>query len=284
VITAGWEEREAEDLELGEHLGRHVENLGLHHRADDVLHHDPALFEALRARRDRLTELQRLYRIRLRHLGPAAEALLRREAPPDLIEPEREAAFDNLRALDAHHLRRIHDIQDEFRSQWHLSQHGHLVHHRGELSEILARVDALCIAGGHVGILYNRLWLFDLLGILPPTLPVAAWSAGAMAISERIVLFHDSPPQGRGFAEVLGPGVGLCPGVVPLPHASRRLRLDDPVRVQLLTRRFPTSACVALDEGAKLTWDGISWTAAEGTRVLGLDGIPTEMHAAGGVA
>lgn len=279
AVTAGWEEREAEDLELGEHLGRPVANLGLNDRADDVFQRDPALFQALRERRDRLTALHRLYRVRLRYLAPAAQDLLQREGPEDLIEPEREAAFDGLRALDAHHLRRIHDLQDEFRRTWHLSEHGAVARHREELADILQGAAALCIAGGHVGILHDRLWLFDLLGTLPASTPVIAWSAGAMALAERIVLFHDTPPQGRGWAEVHGPGLGLCPGVLPLPHARRRLRLDDPTRVQLLSRRFPTLRCVALDEGAQLTWDGVSWSASPDTNLLGVDGRLVAMEA-----
>jgi hypothetical protein len=60
-------------------------------------------------------------------------------------------------------------------------------------------------------------------------LPVFAWSAGAMAVTDRVVLFHDSPPAGppatpRSSAH----GLGLFPGVVALPHARRRLRLEGP--------------------------------------------------------
>ena len=48
-----------------------------------------------------------------------------------------------------------------------------------------------------------------------------------MAISERVVLFHDSPPQGPGAAEVLDAGLGLVGDVVVLPQPEFRLRLDD---------------------------------------------------------
>lgn len=50
-----------------------------------------------------------------------------------------------------------------------------------------------------------------------PEVPIMAWSAGAMVVSERIVLFHDSPPQGRGNAEMLGPGLGLFPRLPSSP-------------------------------------------------------------------
>jgi hypothetical protein len=46
-----------------------------------------------------------------------------------------------------------------------------------------------------VAVLVNRLRLFGL-GDLVADKTVFAWSAGAMAVSERVVLFHDDPPQG----------------------------------------------------------------------------------------
>jgi hypothetical protein len=100
-----------------------------------------------------------------------------------------------------------------------------------------------------------------------------------MAVSERIVLFHDSPPQGPGDAEVLDWGMGLCAGVVPLPHASRRLRLDDPLRVALLSRRFSPAHCIPLDAGSRIDWNGEKWIPAVGTRVLGRRGAVRRMVA-----
>ena len=81
-----------------------------------------------------------------------------------------------------------------------------------------------------------------------------------MALGELVVLFHDSPPQGAGDAEVLAAGLRAYPGVLPLPHARRRLRLADPLRVALLARRFTPLSCVALDEGARLDWNGRGWS------------------------
>jgi hypothetical protein len=102
--------------------------------------------------------------------------------------------------------------------------------------------------------------------------PVFAWSAGAMALARRIVLFHDNPPQGAGNAEVLEHGLGLCPRIVPLPHAERRLRLGDPLRVSLFARRFQPQTPVTLDPGARLVYDGERLALAEGSRRLTLQG------------
>ena len=134
----------------------------------------------------------------------------------------------------------------------------------------------MAIAGGHVAVLLNRMRLFDLAPLLAGKL-VVAWSAGAMAVSERIVLFHDSPPQGPGNPEVFDAGLGLCTGVLPLPHADRRLRLEDPVRVDLFARRFSPSICAILDPGARWDWDGTGWTAGPGTRRLLRHGRVREM-------
>lgn len=272
AITAGWEEREAEDLELGEHLGRPVVNLDLHERAETLLRADAELHEALRQQREHLRELQRLYRLRLRHVAPAAEELLRSRGPEALLEPERTAALDQLRTLDEHHLERVRSLETELFERTGLASREDLVRQRHEIADRIREADVLLVAGGHIGFLYNRLWLFDVLDLVPPKMPIVAWSAGAMVLSERIVLFHDAPPQGRGWAEVFGPGLGLFRGVVPLPHARRRLHLEDPVRVQMLSRRYPDALCVALDEGSELVWDGRTWSGSDGTTRLGARG------------
>jgi cyanophycinase-like exopeptidase len=139
--------------------------------------------------------------------------------------------------------------------------------HRDQLADRLRRVSALLIAGGHVAVLLNRLRLFGVLD-LAHGLPVVAWSAGAMVLTERILLFHDSPPQGAGNAEMLDVGLGRCDGIVALPHASSRLRLDDPVRVATLARRVAPAVAVALDPGARVDAEGSRWRPAPGTRAL----------------
>jgi hypothetical protein len=61
-VTAGWQEREGEDLELHEHLGERTVNLMLYARAEDAFERDPELFAAHRERQGRLRELQEIYR------------------------------------------------------------------------------------------------------------------------------------------------------------------------------------------------------------------------------
>ena len=275
AITAGWEEREPEDVELGEHLGDRVQNLAIYKRADDVYRRDPELHEAMRQRHDTLRALQEIYRQRLGHALECARDLLTAPGDADLLEPERADAIEAVRLLDRRHLARVTEIHATFEQRWQPTQRDAVVAHRREIDAQLEDCGALLVAGGHVAILLNRMRLFGLETALPDR-PLGAWSAGAMVMTEQIVLFHDSPPQGEGDAEVLVHGFGLCPGVVALPHAARRLKLDDATRVSLFARRFEPAICAALDPGTQLGWDGEKLTPQAGTRVLGGSGALKE--------
>lgn len=282
AITAGWEEREAEDDELAAHLGGRTLNLRLHARGQDVAARDPELFVAARARNDALRAIHEIYQLRLAHELAAATELVKRE----LAEPrhahlaaECEAAIDSVRRLDTFHAQRIAAIHREFEEETRLNERPAVALHRRELAQVLHEVDCVCVAGGHVGRLMQHLRLFNVFGILPQ-MPVIGWSAGAMVLGERIVLFHDSPPQGSGNAEVYDTGVGLCRGVVPLPHAGKRLKLDDPVRVRLMARRFRGSICAALDPRTRMDWTGRRWRGHPGTLRLREDGTLSEVSAA----
>jgi hypothetical protein len=94
-----------------------------------------------------------------------------------------------------------------------------------------------------------------------------------MTVAEQVVLFHDTPPQGPGIAQVLDDGLGLARGIVPLPSPRQRLRLDDHERVSLLARRFAPAACVALDDGAQVSYDpGRGFSRAAATIRLDVSG------------
>ncbi len=261
AVTAGWQEREAEIEEMREHLSSPVVDLRLHRRCEQAFSEDPELFHAHRARQDRLRSMHRLYRYRLDFALEPARDLLRRAGDAELLEPEKESAIAAIRALDRQYLRRIAEVHRAFEQAHPPGRHPALERQRAEVAAILDDSAALLIAGGHVAVLVNRLRLFRF-AELAAGKPIIAWSAGAMALGERIVLFHDSPPQGAGNAEVLDLGLGLIPGLLPLPHAERRLRLDDPFRVELFARRFAPDVCLLLDDGDAVTLDGRRWQPA----------------------
>lgn len=277
AVTAGWQEREEDDAELSDHLGGRVVNLRLHRRGEEAMAAEPALFARLRRRQERLKRLQGLYRVRLDPQLAAVRRLFDREGG-DVLAGERAHAIDLVRALDEHHLDRVRAIHAEGDAPWPAPVDGRgrypeLERHRAEVAEILAGCAALALAGGHVAVLLNRLRLFRVLE-QAPALPVIAWSAGAMALAERIVLFHDSPPQGAGNAEVLDVGLGVLGAelagepLLPLPHASLRLRLGDSERVGIFARRFAPLVPVTLDPGARIVIAGGRVREAEGCERL----------------
>jgi hypothetical protein len=257
TITAGWQEREPEDEELSAHLGGRTVNLRLHARGDELFREDPSLRDAHRERQGSLRHRQDFYRIRLEHELEADRVIRGRAAPPEILAEQVQASLDGIRELDQWHLQLCARIRTEFEAHWDLANRPSVVRHRAEVAEILAGCDAIAIAGGHVATLVNRLVLFGIADLVQHR-TVFAWSAGAMAISDRVVLFHDAPPQGPGASEILDAGLGLIPNVVVLPEPERRLHLDRKDRVQRLVRRFEPAVCLALPARSRVTWrDGV---------------------------
>jgi hypothetical protein len=280
VVTAGWQEREEEVDELRDHLGGRVVNLRLYHRAEEVFRRDRALARAHRLRQERLQRMQELYRVRLAHAMDAAREMLTRRGDPEVVNPEREAAVAAIRELDRTHLERVRAVHAELEANLRPLERPAVARQREELAGLLANCAAFAVAGGHVALLLNRQRLFGL-GEMVGDRPVFAWSGGAMVLGERLVLFHDDPPQGPGNAEVLEAGLGLFTGMLPLPHARRRLKLDDALRVGLFARRFGDLACIAIDDGAILRREGGRWTpvGGDGSRRLLPDGGVEELVA-----
>jgi len=108
----------------------------------------------------------------------------------------------------------------------------------------------------------NRLLLFGL-GPLLRNRHVIAWSAGAMALGDRIVLFHDRLPEGRRDPELLGDGLGLVSAYVLLPDGAHRLRKQDTVRLRVFCQRFAPRTCAMLDRGSLLVLDDDRLIAAD---------------------
>jgi len=306
VVTAGWEERESEIDEMRAHLagepppdgaapadaleactpsrGWDTVGLGLSARALRLFDDDPELLAALRQHTDQRQRLSELYRLRLDHAADAVYALLADvdEQRAELSRAEADDALESVRALDRRHLQRLRELQTRFDERWSPESRPAWADARAEIAELLAPCSVLAIAGGHVGVLLGRLRLFGIPKLLGKR-DVVAWSAGAMAATERVLLFHDSPPQGRGHAQMYAPGLALAPGLVALPHARQRLLLDDPLRVSVLAKRLAPATSVCLDPGGRADWDGKAWSIAPGTRWMTAEGTLAG-HAAGSAA
>ena len=274
TVTAGWQEREPDDALLGTLLGGRAVNLALYRRWLDVQDRDPEYSAGARRLADTVAELQDLYLLRLDYALRAVYAVQRRSASGDTVQD----AVDDVRELDTGHLRRVNVARREFFDRLAPHDRPVIAEHRAEVSAVLADAPALVIAGGHVGVLAEVLHLFNVAAALNGA-PVIAWSAGAMALADRIVLFHDRSPQGSGHAEVYGSGLSLLRDVVLLPHARARLLLDDTARMAVFARRFAPARCVLLEAGARIdvSADG-AWPP--GVRVLGQDGRVTAREAA----
>jgi hypothetical protein len=250
VVTAGWQEREDDDADLVAALLGNTVNLRLYARVADIFERDPELARAHSERGRLLQDIQSLYDVRLANAMDAVYELLRQTTGTWLLDDEVESALETVRALDDRVLALNAEVTAEFLATWRPAERDLVAAHRGQVASLLSQASGLAIAGGQVPTLLNRL---NLLGVAEHVqdLHVFAWSAGAMVVTERIVVFHDDPAHGRPHARVFEVGLGWCKGVVALPHARRRLHLHDARRVSLLARRFAPAACLGLEDGAE---------------------------------
>jgi hypothetical protein len=264
TITAGWQEREPDDAELSSLLlsagggaGGRAANLALYRRWLDVRDRDPEYRAGERELAGVLADLQDVYLLRLDYALQAVYAVQRRSA--GVFDEAVAEAVEAVRELDAAHLSQVNGARGEFFARLEPHTRPVIAEHRAEVSAVLADADALVIAGGHVGVLAEVLHLFNVAAALQAGSSVIAWSAGAMALADRIVLFGDRSPRGPGHAEVYGSGLSLLRDVVLLPHARARLLLDDTARMAVLARRFAPARCVPLEAGTRIDVDDGRW-------------------------
>ena len=274
VVNAGWRERESDDGEIVALAGEGAVNLRLFARWMDALQADPEYAAAEREHRLMLDELQQLYQIRLGHaLQAAAAVAARTDGHANTLAMASADALEAVRLLDVTHLARVRELHDDFYGTWRLEERGTIAAHRAEIRGLLSSAACLVVAGGHVGELLRVLHLFHVSPHVPPR--VVAWSAGAMALTERVVLFHDRAAQGASLTEVFDAGIGVIPGLVLLPHARRRLLTDDPLRMSALAHRFLPASCLVLDDGVRVDL-GADGALPPDARVLGTNGQITE--------
>jgi len=246
VISAGWQEAEGDIDILRPQTSHPMIDSGIDSLSSQLLAAEPAMHRAYRERQERLTELQALYRQRLRQHSIAVRRTLQAEGNPAVIAPERRHAVSQLRALDRHHQRQIDKAHLRFDSEFNVGTNPRLAEFTHAIHEMFARVDTVIITGGNLLVLLNRLRLFGLGEVLHRK-HIVAWSAGAMLLGDRIVLFHERMPQGLRDAEIIDRGFGFLPKVIVMPDAKNRLRTGQELRMSALSRRFAPSACCLLD-------------------------------------
>jgi hypothetical protein len=254
LITAGWQENEADDEALSEVLQRPTVNLALHARAERVFDEDPVWRDASSTRQKTLHRMQEFYRVRLDAIDEADHAISVRHARSSLLDEELACSVEQLRALDAMHLRRIASVHAAFEAAWRTATRPIVARHRDEIDRLVRDTRAVVIAGGHVMSLMNRIRMFDALAAVGNR-PIVAYSAGAMVLTDRIVVFHDAPPFGKNLAQVVDTGLGLCPGLVAMPDAARRIDRRAQRGIARFARRMAPAECRTLDPGDRMEFE-----------------------------
>jgi hypothetical protein len=250
TVTAGWRDREKDDAELDGVLGGRSHNLHLFARLGHVIRHDREFAAAASAYNRAVDEAGALYALRLQYALETVYATMRRSARADLVESSLRAGLQSVRDIDAWYLWVLAELEGELRAEGGVDTSDVIAQHRGEVAEILSGAALLAIAGGHVSMLMRCLRLFAVEP--PPELPAIGWSAGAMVLTDLIVLYHDKGPEGVRPSEVWDRGLGRARGVVAMPHARRRLHLEDIDRNRVIAHRYAPARVVLLDDGSRI--------------------------------
>lgn len=280
MITAGWRHDENDNEALRNAIGPSAVSLPLYTWFEELTEQHPAFAQVYRARQARVKAAKDLHLRRMEQALATVRGLMEhRREHHDLVEPEIQDALRVVRELDDRFLAQSARIHAEFAGRLTHVEPPTVARRREQARAMLRAARAICIAGGHVGVLRNRMAWWGLYEVLAECLaagvPVVAWSAGAMALARRVVLFNDDTPKGPVDDELLDSGAGLAEGLVPLPHARKRLHLSDADRLALLACRFAPARCVGLECGAWLeqrngVW--ISLGSPEATVVVRTDG------------
>ncbi len=278
MLSVGWRESDLEASGLRELPGWELEPLSLGERVRRAFEADPELAEAHAELQRAVRAEEALYGLRLRQAVEASHAVGRAPAPDRYRVPYEREAWAALLQTDDFHLKSQRSFWDEFRRRVRPRRRPALETEREQALEILDRAAAVVITGGHVAMIRNRLLLLDL-GEALARKPIVAWSAGAMALTRRVVLFHDRLPWGSARPEILGDGLGLFPGVAFFPDAGARLALRDREHLADLAGRVRPEVAVLLDPGDRIDWDGSRWSARSGVRALDEDGGVQEREA-----
>lgn len=287
AISAGWRLDEVEQPKVLEQLGVDVTHLPLYRWYEQIKRAELTVHREHADRQARVRAAKRHYQVRMSHaLAAYREVVAEPVDDADIQERAELAALSHLREVDRTYGSQVDGfLRAGERDAWEgdVAATGH-AHARNAI--LGAR--AVLVAGGHVGVLHTRMHFFGLPGILTEAVEAGtaliAWSAGAMALSDRIVLYDDESPSGSADPELFGNGFGLLPGAVFLPYASQRLDLEDGDRVARFARRFGPTPCIGLEPGAAVEfvdgrWVGLGDRSA--TPVLRPDGVVA--HGLGGL-
>ena len=257
LISAGWRHDEDDIASLTRDIDREIYHLPLYEWFDELGGAEPELSGLHRMRRKQILAFKKVYHIQLQAALETWDNIRRlHRSKPSLYEEDEQLACQYLQEVDRNCLHRLEQIRADFTAIQQPWLHESVLPIFEEIAFTLSRCKSVIITGGHAAILRNRLMFFGLQNLLHEFVDdgnhIYAWSAGAMALSNRMVLYHDDPPWGNGYPEVMDYGLGLLDQVIFFPHAKARLDLSDPSRIERLARRFSPDSCICIENGAHL--------------------------------
>lgn len=247
LISAGWRYDEARDEPLRAAVDCTVHNLGLYQAFRELERDAPDLVAAWTRKQEILRKTKALYRIRITHAEAACQALWAEREDPECRWFN--LAVRALREADEHFLAEARRLHAAFDEELAPRRHRLVRGTEARLEDTLAGCEALLVAGGHVGVLRNRMSFFGIDRWLRK-MKIYAWSGGAMLMCRQVLLYHDHTAYGPGIAEMLDDGFALLGDTMLLPHARERLKLDQRGNMAILARRLAPARVLGLQNGA----------------------------------
>ena len=251
LVSAGWEEDEEDDQWVRDALDCQVVNTHLYRLADELFHQDPEVLTLLRERQDRLRELREVNELQTENLCVVARQLWQRQEQSAAAVFPLQQTIAQLRQIDVSYLQAVSTVIREFDQRIGSKRRPSVLAYREAVLKRIAGCQALLIAGGHVGVLLNRLNLCRLLRHV--SLPIIAWSGGAMVLGQRVVFYDHFVPHAKREVELSRKGLNLFSGMQLFPRAAERLNLQDVCELTLLARRMD-GECLVLDAHSQLEW------------------------------
>ena len=269
LISAGWEEDEEDDQWVRDAIDVEVINSKLYQFADELFLADQEVLALLRERQDRLRELRDVNEVQTTRLSEIARELWMRMETQASSVPAYHATMQHLRDVDRRYLESIGTVIGEYDRRMDSEHRPSIQAYRQRTRDQISECSGLLLAGGHVGVLLNRLYLSGILDQLE--VPVIAWSGGAMALGDRVYWYDHNAPHGKGEIEVSRRGMCWYRGVQLFPLAAERLHLSEPVEMALLANRLEATG-LAMGPESRLEWDKAGQFHVRGVRCLGVDG------------
>lgn len=273
LISPGWEEDEDDDQWVRESIRNPVVNAMLYALADELFARDPEVLALLRERQDRLRELRELYQFQLHHWCAALRGLLARRETQQIVAQPLKLAFSQLREVDRQYLTAVTEVIREFDRRIAPKHRPSIVAYQRIICQRLESCQALLVAGGHVGVLLNRLRLSRVLNQV--RLPIIAWSGGAMALGDKIIFYDHFHPHAGQETEFSRQGMKFFRGLQLFPKAQQRLDLHNPIEMALVAGRVPDRPLI-LDSDSEIEWTGKRMVHAQGIHEIGTDGLLRE--------